>query len=132
MSGTARITFTRTSGVYVICRRIAQLIGQNKPLDIFFQKPLYLAPVTSIFRTDQRDGFAAVLRTRRAAYAMDIILRIVRHVIVYYQRHVRHVYSARHDIRCHQHIDLAVAESQHDLVPLVLLQVAVHGARVNT
>ena len=67
-------------------------------------------PVTCIFRCDERDSFAAVLRTRCSADAMDVILGVMRHIEIDDQRHIRHVYSAGDDIRRHQHIYLAVSE----------------------
>ena len=130
MSGTARTTSTRTSGVYVICRRISQRIRQRDTLYLFFQKLLYTMPVARIFRRDQGDGLAAVLCARRTTDAVDIVLGVMRHVVVDDQRHIRHVDTARDDIRSNQHGYLPVAEIEHHLVAFVLLEVAVHRARV--
>ena len=88
-------------------------------------------PVTRIVRRNQCDGFAAVLRAGRSADTVDIVFRVMRHVIIDDQRHIRHVDTARHHIRRHQHIDLAVSEIEHHLVAFVLLQVAMHRPRVD-
>ena len=52
-------------------------------------------------------------------------------VIIDNQRNIRHVDAAGYDIRSYQHTYLAVLEIEHHLVPLTLLQVTMHRARVN-
>ncbi len=61
---------------------------------------------------------------------MDVILGGMRYVVVDDQGHIRHVYTARDDIRGDQHGYLAVLEIQHHLIAFALLQVAMHRARV--
>ena len=62
---------------------------------------------------------------------MHVVLRRMRYIIIDDERYVRHVNPSRHHIRSHQDIDLAIPEIQHHLVTFVLLQVAMHRARVN-
>ena len=61
---------------------------------------------------------------------MDVVFRIMRHVIIDNERHVRHVYASCHHIGGDQHTHLAVPKIEHHLVAFVLLQIAVHRARV--
>ena len=61
---------------------------------------------------------------------MDVVLGIMRHIVVDDQRHIRHIYASRHNIGSYQHAYLAVPEIEHYLVALMLLEVAVHRARV--
>ena len=63
---------------------------------------------------------------------MHIILGIARHVIVDHQRYIIHIDSTCHNICSHQHIHFVVTEVQHYRVSLFLLQVAVHGAGVQS
>ena len=63
---------------------------------------------------------------------MHIILGIARHIEIDYQRYIVDIDPSRHDIRGHEHIDLPVTKIQHHLVALLLLQVAVHGARIQS
>ena len=62
---------------------------------------------------------------------MDIILRIMRYIIIDDERHVRHIYPSRHDIRSDENIYFSVPKIQHHLIPLRLLEVGVHCTRVN-
>ena len=62
---------------------------------------------------------------------MDIVLRIMRHIVVDDQRHIRHIDAAGNHIGCYQHIYLSVPEIEHHLIAFVLLQVRMHGMRVD-
>ena len=84
-----------------------------------------------ICRRNECHRFAAVLCARRTTYTMDIILRIMRYIIIDDQWHIRHVNTTRHNIRCHQHINLPVPKIQHHLIALCLLEIAMHRVRVN-
>jgi hypothetical protein len=56
----------------------------------------------------------------------------MRYIVVDDQRHIRHIDAAGHHIGGYQHINLAVTKIQHRLIPFVLLQIAMHRARVNS
>ena len=58
---------------------------------------------------------------------MDIVLRIMRHIVVDDQRHIRHINTAGHHVGGYQHVYLAIPEIQHHLVAFVLLQVRMHS-----
>ena len=62
---------------------------------------------------------------------MDIVLRIMRHIVVDDQRHIRHIDAAGNHIGRYQHVYLSVPEIEHHLIALVLLQVRMHGMRVD-
>ena len=83
-----------------------------------------------VVRCDKRHRFSAVLGTCRSTDTMDIVFRVVRYVVVDYQRNIRHVDATGYDVSSHQHVYLPVPEIQHHLIPFVLLQVAMHRARV--
>ena len=61
---------------------------------------------------------------------MNVVLRVMRHVVIDHQRHIGHIDSAGYHIGRYQHIDLSVPKIQHDLIPFTLLQVRMHRARV--
>ena len=62
---------------------------------------------------------------------MDIVLRIMRHIVVDDQRHICHIDAAGNHIGGYQHVYLSVPEIEHHLVAFVLLQVRMHGMRVD-
>ena len=62
---------------------------------------------------------------------MDIVLRIMRYVVVDDQRHIRHIDAAGNHIGGYQHVYLSVPEIEHHLFAFVLLQVRMHGMRVD-
>ena len=84
-----------------------------------------------IVRRDERHRLSAVFRARRATDTMNIVFWCVRHIIIDDERNVCHVYAARHHIRGHEHVYLAILKIQHDLVALFLLQVRMHRVRVD-
>ena len=61
---------------------------------------------------------------------MDVVLGVMRYVIIDDERYVRHINTACHDVGSDQYTHLAVAKIKHDLVALILFQIAVHRARV--
>ena len=68
------------------------------------------------------------LRAARAPDAMDVILRMLRHVVVDDVAHVRDVQPARGNVRGHQHLKPAGAEALQRLFALLLRAVRVqHG-----
>ena len=85
----------------------------------------------SISGGDQRQGFSAVFCSGSPSDTMDVVFRVMRHVIIDDERHIGDVNAPRNDIGCHQHRHFAIPEIKHDLVSLILLQIGMHCARVN-
>ena len=79
---------------------------------------------------DKRNGRAGRRGPGRPADAVNVVLGVVRNVEINYRADVLDVDPARHDVRSHQHVDLAVFEVEHDLFALLLLQVGVHRCDV--
>src|ERR1035441_6004088 len=74
------------------------------------------------------EGVAGMLRPARAPDAMDVILRMLRHVVVNDVAHVRDVQPARGDVRRHEHFKSSVAEPLERLLTFLLGAVRVqHG-----
>ena len=84
-----------------------------------------------IIGRDQGHRLSFVLGACGSSDAVHIVFRVVRHIEIDDQRHVRHVNASRDDIGSHQDRNLSVPEIQHHLVSFVLLEVAMHRARVN-
>ena len=80
---------------------------------------------------DQRQGFSAVFSSGSPSDSMDVVFRVMRHVIIDDERHIVDVNAPRNDIGCNQHRHFAIPEIKHDLVTLILLQIGMHCARVN-
>ena len=57
---------------------------------------------------------------------MDVIFRIMRHIVVDDQRHIRHIDAAGNHIGGYQHVYLSVPEIEHHLIAFVLLKVRMH------
>lgn len=107
-------------------------------LDGLAQEALNLVEKDLVFLADKGNRFAALaLRTglfvaqsrasaRGAADTVDVVLGVTRHVVVDHQRDVVHVDAARYDVRRNEDVHLAVAEVEHHLVALFLIQVRVH------
>ena len=68
-------------------------------------------------------GNAVALGTGSTSDAVDIVLNVARHVIVYYHLNVVYVYAACYDVSSHKHVDVAGLEAEHHLVSLSLRQV---------
>ena len=67
-------------------------------------------------------------RAARAADAMDVILRMLRHVVVDDVAHVRDVQSARGDVRGDEHFEAAIAKTAQRLFAFALRAVGMqHG-----
>ncbi|MPN35852.1 hypothetical protein SDC9_183354 [bioreactor metagenome] len=82
------------------------------------------AKARDILLADQRAGQPAVPRATGSADAVDIVFGLIRHVIVDDEVNVVHVDAACRDVGCDEHGRFARAEIAHDVVALVLAQVA--------
>ena len=83
-----------------------------------------------IIRCDERQRVTAGLCACRSTDTMDIVFGIMRHIVIDDQWNIGHIDSARYYIGSHEHINLSVSEIEHHLVPLILLKVTMHSARV--
>jgi hypothetical protein len=62
---------------------------------------------------------------------MDVVFRIVRHIIVDDKRNIGDINASRDDVCGHEYTHFPVPEIQHDLISFVLLQITMHRTRVN-
>ena len=62
---------------------------------------------------------------------MDVVLGVVRYIIIDDKRHIGDVDTSRDHIGSDEDRHLTIPEIQHHLVPLLLLEIGVHSARVN-
>ena len=62
---------------------------------------------------------------------MDVVFGIVGDVVVDDERYVRHIDTAGDDVGGDEDGYLAVPKIEHDLVALMLLEIGVHGVRVD-
>ncbi len=62
---------------------------------------------------------------------MYIVFGIVRYIVVDNQRHIVHIYTTGDDVGGYEYIHFAVAEIEHYLVPLFLLEVGEHCPSVD-
>ncbi len=69
-------------------------------------------------------------RTGRTTNPVDVIFRVVRHVVIDHRTDILDVDSARHNVRSHEDIDLTVAEIEHHRFSLLLFQIGMHRADV--
>ncbi len=84
-----------------------------------------------VFGHHQRERIPRRFRAPGAPDAVDIILRMLRHVEVNHVADFGHVQPPRGDIGRHQHFEAAVAEAAQRLLPLPLRAVGVQdGDRV--
>ena len=118
------------SGTGVVGGTRPQLLRQrglgNFPLD----EGLDSVELALLLLVDKRNGRAGRRGPGRPADAVNVVLGVVRNVEINYRADVLDVDPARHDVRSHQHVDLAVFEVEHDLFALLLLQVGVHRCDV--
>ena len=80
---------------------------------------------------DQCKGFSAVFRSGGTSDTMDVVLGVMRDVIIDDKRHIGDVDTSRDHIGSDEDRHLTIPEIQHHLVPLLLLEIGVHSARVN-
>ena len=84
--------------------------------------------VLAVLGDHEREGVAGGLRPAGAADAVDVVLRVLRHVVVDDVADVRDVEAARGDVRGHEHLEAAVAEAAQGLLAFALGAVGVqHG-----
>ena len=84
------------------------------------QEFLYSLEKVYILIRYEGDGHSVALCTRRTAYAMNVVLHVMGHVIVDDHQYVINVDATSHDVCCHEHVDLASLEAVHHLVTLCL------------
>ena len=98
---------------------------QRAPRQLAPNRLLNRAQIRLLLRRYQRERLARRLGARRAAHAVDVILRDVRHVEVHHVLECFDVNAARNDVRGHEHADLPRLEVAEGLGALPLAPVAV-------
>ena len=114
-----------------VLRPLSASFGQSHFINGFFQEFLYLLEVEDIVFADKGDGYAVAVGTRSAAYAVDIVFRVVGHVIVDDQCYVVDVNATCYDVCSYKHVYLSALELEHHLVAFGLLKVGVHLAAID-
>ena len=110
----AGFAFLEQHGVFVI------EIFQFHARDFLADEPFDGEHVAGVLGGHDGEGVAACLRAARAPDAMDVILRMLRHVVVDDVAHVRDVESARGDVRGDEHFKSSVAETLERLLAFAL------------
>ena len=100
-------------------------------LDILVEEFLYLVEGKHVILIDQGDCHTIAVSTCRTADAVHIVLGIVRHVVVDDHGNIIDINATGHDIRGHEHINLAALKLEHDIVALSLFKVRVHLTAVD-
>jgi len=85
----------------------------------------------SISGGDQRQGFSAVFSSGSPSDSMDVVFRVMRHVIIDDEGHIVDVNAPRDDIGSDKDRHFAIPEIKHNLIPLILLQIRMHCVCVN-
>ena len=109
--------------VFGVGRSFAEVGGEGDFVDGFAQEALYLAETGLVFKAYKGDGAAFGTGAGGSAYAVDVVLRIVGNIEVDYQVYIIDVNAARYYIGGYQDVDVAVAETVHDVVTLGLGEV---------
>ena len=104
----------------VIGRSLAKLLWHLLLLNLLFEEAFYLTEIVHVLLVNKGDSPAATTRSGCASDAMHVVLFITRHVEVDDHRYVVDVYTACHDVRCHEDIELSRLEAVHDIVALLL------------
>jgi hypothetical protein len=78
------------------------------------------------FRSHERKRVARGLRAPGAANSVHVILRVLRHIVIDYVRHIRNIQPARGNVRGHQHLVLSVPESSQRLLAFPLAPIRVN------
>ena len=90
------------------------------------QQTLYLLEAAAVAVGYECDRPSVAVGTRRAAYAVHIILTLARHVVIHHQFDIVDIDATRHDVGGDQHIDLSGFEIEHHVLTLRLVEVGVH------
>ena len=109
---------------------LTELLRQRELLHFALHELLDTAELALLLLVDEGQRPPRGARTRRTADAVDIILGVVRHVVVDHHAYIFDVDASRHDVGGHQQVDLAVLEIEHHLLALGLIQIGVHGRRI--
>src|SRR5579862_5731840 len=112
---------------------VAATIGLGlAPVDIELQlfrrladQAQHLVKIAAVGRRDQGDRVAALAGAAGPADAVHVVVGVVRNVVVEDMADIGDVQTARGDVRGHQQLQLALAESVERLHPLALFEVAV-------
>ncbi|GGR22086.1 hypothetical protein GCM10010196_14610 [Agromyces mediolanus] len=94
------------------------------------ERPVDERPLVQVVPVDEGDRDAGLARTARAARPVQVRLVVVGDGVVDHVGHVVDVDAAGGDVGRDQHVLLAGLERGHRALALVLVQVAVHGRRV--
>lgn len=95
------------------------------------QEFLYSLEKVYILIRYEGDGHSVALCTRRTAYAMNIVLYVMRHIIVDDHEDIIDVDAASHDIGGNENGHFPRLETVHHLVALRLRKVGMHLAAVD-
>ena len=110
--------------------RLLHALGQLIPFQFLVEELLNLPEEGHVRRADEGYSLAVAVGAGRSANAVNVILGIARHVVVYDHSDVVNVYAAREDVGSHEHVNLSALEAIHYLVALCLFEVGVHLAAV--
>jgi hypothetical protein len=81
--------------------------------------------VPDIFGHHEREGVTTRLRASGATDAVDVILRMLRHVVIDHMAYVRDVQATRGDVSGHEHFKFSVTKSFQRLLAFALRAVRV-------
>lgn len=99
-------------------------------VDVLFDEGFDAMEFALFFLADESDGNAVCIGTGGASDAMDVVFRVVGHVVVDDEGDVVDVNAAGNDVGSDQDVDFPVFEIEHDVFALFLLQVGVHGCHI--
>ena len=106
---------------------LAEFFGNGFLGNFFLEEALDGGEEGLVLLADEGDGATVAAGTGGAPDAVDVVFLVVGYVVVDDELDVVDVDAAGYDVCGHEDIDLSGLEAVHDIVALLLQQVAVHG-----
>ena len=120
-----------TGGRLAVVGSLTEVFGQGRFLNLLAEEFFNLLEAADVAVADKGDGLAVAIGTCRAPDAVDIVLRIVRHIVVEYHAYVVNVDAAGDYVGSTEHVDVSGLETIHHVVAFRLSQVGMHGCTVD-
>lgn len=101
----------------------------GSPCYLLAEEALDACPATAVAVAHQSHGYSFGICACCAAYAVYVVLGIVRHIVVHHHCNLVDVDAAGHNVGGHEQVDASGTEIEHHVLASLLVEVGVHLAR---
>ena len=80
-----------------------------------------------LIRAHKGNGFPILIGSSSASDAMDVVVSCAGHIVIDDHLNVVYINTTREQVGGHDDVDFTILEGTHDLIPLFLVEVRMHG-----